>query len=133
MLAGRTLMKSARRFRSCDNYDRRWAASEASISEVDGSRESSKLLLPLLSDIAAVPGRGVSAATANWVNYDQNCVDVNYDQNCVDHDGAVTSRKLDGLHVVADLPVVTRKTDRRSTVRYLTTHTDVNNSRNLHL
>jgi hypothetical protein len=64
-------MKSAKRIRSCDNYDRRWAASEASISEVDGSRESSKLLLPLLSDIAAVPGRGVSAATANWVNYDQ--------------------------------------------------------------
>jgi len=53
MLAGRTLMKSAKRFRSCYNYDRRWAAGEASISEVDGSRESSKLLLPLLSDISS--------------------------------------------------------------------------------
>jgi hypothetical protein len=48
-------MKSAKRIRSCDNYDRRWAASEASISEVDGSRESSKLLLPLLSDIEQFP------------------------------------------------------------------------------
>jgi hypothetical protein len=124
MLAGRTLMKSAKRFRSCDNYDRRWAAGEASISEVDGSRESSRLLLPLLSDIAAVPGRGVSAATANCVNYDQNCVG---------HDGAVTSRNWMDWYVVADLPAVTRKTDGRSTLRYLTTHSDVNNSWNLHL
>jgi hypothetical protein len=103
MLAGRTLMKSARRFRSCDNYDRRWAASEASISEVDGSRESSKLLLPLLSDIAAVPGRGVSAATANWVNYDQNCVD---------HDGAVTSRNwMDCMGLQTCQPSLERQID----------------------
>jgi hypothetical protein len=42
-------MKSARRFRCCDNYDRRWAANEASISELDGSRESRRLSVLLLS------------------------------------------------------------------------------------
>jgi hypothetical protein len=67
--------------------------------ELDGSRESSKLSLLLLRDTAAVPGHGSVART--------NCV--NYDQNCIDHDGAVTCRKLDGLHVVADQPAVHSK------------------------